>query len=219
MLSDHSGRRRPHRGHPDRPRLARPRRRAIEPRRIPDPDRLPDAAFTRPRSLQAAGRTRQPRRMRRPRRRPLGADHPAGSQRDRGRAAGNAALRNGGSDRAFRTPGSGAGRRRHGVGAACDREFRFLRLPRPQPRRRRPIEPARSRQCARHSLGAAQGWPHGAAGRCGRTAGVSRRHEGRRVQSLHHRARPGLGRLPRGPYPRGSRRAPRRLPPVPMGPA
>src|SRR5262249_27247133 len=47
--------------------------------------------------------------------------------------------------------------------------------------------------------------------------GVSRHHEGRRLQPLHHRAGPRLRRLSRGPHPRGSRGAPRRLPPVPMG--
>ena len=96
------------------------------------------------------------------------------------------------------------------------RQFRFLRMPRPQPRRRRQALRARPRQCARRARAQARQRPVDLADRPHRAARVARKRAAFGLRAVFHRARAGLGLVSRGPHPSRPDGAAQQLPDLPV---
>ena len=178
---------------------------------------MPAAPHARPRGDPADGRHARSAWLRGPGRRFARARHRQEPPGDRDFAAGGDALRDrrGGRELGARRPRRP--RHRSRIESRRDRKLRFLRVPRPQPHPRRPALRARARQRARHPLVQAQERRGRASDRRRRRQGIPPRDEGVGVLALHDGARPRLGRLPRGPYPRRPRGTAQRLSHLPLG--
>ena len=177
---------------------------------------LPAGADRGDRDRPQHSRYPRPRRLRRRGSGTAGGGGAAGQATGRGQAGRDAPLRHGLGDR-------GLGPHRH---RAADheprqhhqraRQFRLVRMPRPQPRRRRAIVRAWPRQCARRSRLQARQRPVDLADRPHGAARGPRERAAFGLRALHHRAGAGLGRLPRGPHPSRSDGAAQQLQNLPV---
>ena len=146
-----------------------------------------------------------------------GGDRAAGQAAGFGEAGGDPALSHGVcagrvDPQRYRAAG-GAPRQRR----LRSRQFRLVRVPRPQPHRRRQALRARPRQRARRSRLQVRRRQLDLADRPHRAAGIARERAAFRLHAVLDRAGPGLGLVPRGPYPSRPDGTAQQLPDLPVG--